>query len=398
VRKKHFWLLLFSLFFLLGSSLIQAETIKLKVVAAIANLRLTPDLGSRIVGTVSSGKILESAERIGDWFKVSLPPGQDGIEITGYIHIKTVEVQAETPRISKNMPIQKTQPKIAPLYVTVPQQKSKNRLAFKLTGGFARLQGGDASANRTGFSDYWKDKAQQPGSGIEIEGGTQEIHSGMNFEADVIYYLNSRLGVGIGASYILVNKGKDQSRMVIRWPGEKRIDSRGNSFSAIPIKLGVFFNFLKSRKLNFFLNGGVGYYLARWKELEDYESESPGASYWKKYETKVHSGGIGFHGGLGLEYRLLRNVSFVLEGSGRYARISGFKGEYNEKSSEGADATDQGKLYYYEWAYNQKLYPWIELLDRDPSQINFSDPIYNAREAVIDFSGFSVSVGIKFSL
>ena len=115
-------------------------------------------------------------------------------------------------------------------------------------------------------------------------------------------------------------------------------------------------------------------------------------------KTNVHAGGIGFHGGVGLEYRLRKNVSLVVEGSGRYARVSGLKGEYNEQSSEGADATDKGKLYYYEWKYNEKLYPWVELLDRDPSEINFSSPIYNAREAVIDFSGFSLRAGIKISL
>ena len=186
--------------------------------------------------------------------------------------------------------------------------------------------------------------------------------------------------------------------MEIRWPGEKRTISRGDSFSAVPIRLGIFYNVLQSRNLNFFLHGGVGYYLADWKELEDYESESQDSSFWKKYETTVHSGGLGFHGGLGLEYRLLGNVSLVLEGSGRYARISGFEGEYNEKSSWGTDTTDEGTLYYYEWEYNQKSYPWVELLDRDPSQINFSSPIYNARKAVIDFSGYSLQAGIKISL
>lgn len=364
----------------------------------MANVRFMPDQGSRIVGTASAGKILESSERIGDWFKVSLPPGQDGIKITGYIHIKMVEVQGEAHRISKNMPIQKTQPKSAPLHETAPLQTSNSRLAFKLTGGLAHLLGGDASANRTAYSAYWRDRAQQQGSGVEIEGGTQSIHSGMNFDADVIYYLSSRLGVGIGVSYILANKGKDQSRMVIRWPGEMRTDSRGDKFSAVPIKLGVFFSLLQSHKLNLFLNAGAGYYLANWKESEDYESESQGASYWKKYETKMHSGGIGFHGGLGLEYRLFKNLFFVVEAFGRYARISGFEGEYNEKSSEGVDVTDKGKLYYYEWKDNQKSYPWIELLDRDPSEINFSSPIYNARDAVIDFSGFSLRAGIKISL
>ena len=215
MRKKGYWLLLFSLFFLLCSIPVQAETVKLKVVASTANVRLTPDLGSRIVGTASAGTILESAERLGDWYKVSLPPGRDGSEVTGYIHIKTVEVQAEAPRISSNIPSQRTQPKIAPLPEPVsiagdPAPVTPSRLS----GGFARLSGGDASANRTAYSAYWRDRAQQPGSGIEIEGETQSIHSGMNFEADVIYYLNSRLGVGIGACY---HPGQARARTRAEW-------------------------------------------------------------------------------------------------------------------------------------------------------------------------------------
>ena len=398
MQKNLFWLLLFSFVFLLCSSLSRAEIIKLKVVAAMANIRSMPDLESRVVGTASAGKILESDERIGDWFKVDLPPGQDGKKITGYIHVQTVEVQAGGPRTSNNAAIQKTRPEAAPIPAPAPAQLSSVRFAFKFTGGPARLLGGDASANRTGYSAYWRDRAQLPGSGVEIEGGTESIHSGMNFEADVIYYLNSRLGVSIGASYIQASKDEGQSRMVIRWPGETRTVSRGNEFSAVPIKLGVYFNLLQSHKLNLFLNAGAGYYLAKWKELEDYQSESPGASFWTKLESNAHSGGIGFHGGLGLEYCLLKNVSLVVEGSGRYARISGFKGEYNQKNSEGVDATEKGKLYYYEWKDNQNSYPWIELLDRDPSEINFSSPVYNARKAVIDFSGFSLRAGIKISL
>jgi hypothetical protein len=231
-----------------------------------------------------------------------------------------------------------------------------------------------------------------------MEGGTKSINWGMNWEADAVYDLNPRLGIGIGIGFIQVSKDKDQSRIISRWPGEIRTDDRGNTFRAIPIKLGVFYNLLHGSKINLFLNGGVGYYLATWKESEDYNSQSDGTSWLGQYETTMHSGGFGFHGGLSLEYRLFRNVALVVEGFGRYARFSEFSGEYTEKKSNGVDVKDEGKLYYYEWSYNNKDYPWIELLDRDPSEINFSSPIKNARKAVIDFSGFSFRVGIHIFL
>ena len=405
MRIKHSWLLAFSLIFLCCAGLIQAETIKLKVKAATANIRLKPDLGSRIVGKVNAGTILESDEQISDWFKVSLPPGQDGIPITGYIHVSTIEIQAKTPGIKENAPLQdkpkEADPAVkpaAPAAEPAVPQNSGARLGIRLTGGLAYLVGGDANANRKSYDAYWRGRAQQPGSGTSIEGGTKSINWGMNWEGDVVYYLNPRLGIGIGTGFIRAGEEKGQSRIVIRWPGEMRTIDRGNTFSAVPIKLGVFYSLLQGRKFNLFLNAGVGYYLAKWEESEDYTGESQGDSFWGKYETKMHAGGIGFHGGLSLEYRLSRNMALVVEGLGRYARFGGFEGEYTEKNSGGADVTEKGKLYYYEWSDNNKDYPWIELLDRDPSQIIFSSPIKNARDAVIDFSGFSLRAGIKIYL
>ena len=76
MKKSGYGLLLFALFILFCSTPLRAETVKLKVVASAANVRLTPDLGSRIVGTAGAGTILESAERLGDWFKVTLPPAR----------------------------------------------------------------------------------------------------------------------------------------------------------------------------------------------------------------------------------------------------------------------------------------------------------------------------------
>jgi len=398
---KRSWLLVSSLILIFCSSLIQAETIKLKVKVTTANIRLKPDLGSQIVNTTNAGAILESDERLGDWFKVSLPSRKSGIPIIGYIHMSNVEIQADAPPIKKNVPVRDNSKEAAreteravPAAEPASAQYSGVRWGIKLTGGMAYLSGGDANANRTSNDAYWRDRAQQPGSEITMEGGTKSINWGMNWEGDVVYDLNPRLGIGIGIGFIQVSKDKDQSRIISRWPGEIRTDDRGHKFRAVPIKLGVFYNLLQASKINLFLNAGVGYYLATWEESEDYSSQSEGTSWLGEYETTMHSGGFGFHGGLGLEYRLFRNVALVVEGFGRYARFSEFSGEYTEKKSNGVDVKDEGKLYYYEWSYNNKDYPWIELLDRDPSEINFSSPIKNARKAVIDFSGFSFRAGI----
>lgn len=405
MRSRCFWACAVSWVFLLGVGWARAETVKLRVKVTAANIRLEPDLKSRIIGEVHTGTILESDERIGDWFKVVFQPGQDETSIIGHIHVSTIEILAGPADIAKVVPIEAVSEEVAPVMgpavpsaETSAPQSPGGRIDIRFTGGLGYLDGGDASANRTAYTAYMRDRERQPGSGMSIEGETESIHAGTNWEADAVYKLNSRLGIGFGVGYIHAGKDKGQSRMVSRWPERVVTVDRGTMLSAVPIKLGVFYSLLQGGKFHVVVNAGTAYYLATWRESMDYLSEAPGPSYWGKYVTKANGGGIGFHGGLGLEYRLSRNMAFVVEGIGRYARFGGFEGEYSEKNSSGADVNDPGKLYYYEWSFDNNTYPWLELFDRDPNQLNFSNPVKNIRDAVMDFSGFSLRVGIKISL
>ncbi len=71
------------------------ETTLLKVVAARANVRLKPDLNSPVIGQVGKGTVLESTAKIGDWYAVKLPPDEDGIVVSGYLHLSTVEITTD---------------------------------------------------------------------------------------------------------------------------------------------------------------------------------------------------------------------------------------------------------------------------------------------------------------
>ncbi|MDW7761596.1 MAG: SH3 domain-containing protein [Acidobacteriota bacterium] len=405
MRVRCFYVCAVFLVFLFSVGWARAETVKLRVKVTTANIRLDPDLESRIIGKVHAGTILESDERIGDWFKVAFQPGQDETSIIGHIHVSTIEILAGPADIAEVVPIEAVSEEAAPVMepavpsaeTSAPQGPGR-RIAVRFTGGLGYLDGGDTSANRTSYSAYMRDRERQPGSGISVEGETESIHTGTNWEAEVVYELNSRLDIGFGVGYIHAGKDKGQSRIVSQWSGRVVTVDRGTSLSAVPVKLGVFYSLLKGGRFHVVVNAGAAYYLATWQESMDFLSEAPGSSYWAKYVTKTHGGGIGFHGGLGLEYRLSRNMALVVDGIGRYARFGGFEGEYSEKNSSGADVTMPGKLYYYEWSFDNNTYPWLELFDRDPNQINFSDPVKNIRDAVLDFSGFSLRVGIKISL
>ena len=71
---------------------------KIRVSAMSASVRLKPDLISPVVVNLTKGMSLNSYETEGDWFRVVLPPGTDGIVFIGYI--AKSEVQGRTAKIS----------------------------------------------------------------------------------------------------------------------------------------------------------------------------------------------------------------------------------------------------------------------------------------------------------
>ena len=93
---------------------------------------------------------------------------------------------------------------------------------------------------------------------------------------------------------------------------------------------------------------------------------------------------MGFHGGVGLEIMLSNNIAFLLEGTGRYAKIKPFEG--TEKYVElGADDTTEGILFYLEGVD----YPVLFIRPEKPRGYR------EAREAEVDFSGFGIVAGLK---
>ena len=242
---------------------------------------------------------------------------------------------------------------------------------------------GDPNAYLKGLSDFLKDQASLEGS----EGDFKKIHIGLDLEGDAVVYLTPRFGISFGSGYILGKKGKDVNKIIIG--GQTFTDEL--KVSAIPVKLGVYYSLPLSSHARFFLNGGVGYYFAKWSEA--YRNEWSGN--WWTTDQKARASGIGFHGGVGFELNLASNIAFVLEGQGRYAKIGGFKGdEENKIYSPPMESSEKGKIYYFEWfPWTDNWYPMIDLSDEEPS----GDRIRNVREAKVDFSGFTFRAGIKIN-
>jgi len=256
----------------------------------------------------------------------------------------------------------------------------KSGLSLRLLGGINYLLAKDINDGVQGWGDYWADSATL--SGYSVEGEAKPIRFGYDFQGDIIINFTPQFGIGFGGGYIQGSKTSEISFAN---------STEGNStnkpkISAIPVRVGLFFNLPMNQTTNFVFNIGGGYYFAKYSY--NWRAEENGD--WMDLEQSATARGFGFHGGIGFEFNLAPNMAFVLEGQGRYAKIGGFEGTIDRSTSWGDPEKEEGKLYYGEVTDMGKKYPFVFIFEEIPSDPDISE----AREAKVDFSGFTMVAGI----
>ncbi len=257
------------------------------------------------------------------------------------------------------------------------------KLSLNLYGGLNYLSGGDLNTGLQGMNDYdgrffWY-------FGLSHTGGEYEpVHLGMDFGGDLILQITPALGLGLGSGYL---QGKSESH--ITYGPVNAGDDTTAKLNAVPIRLSVFYTVPAGRVLAIRLQAGLAYYLAKMT----YDWRSHAALSWNLVQADTHGGGLGIHGGLGLEFNVSPALSLLLEGRGRYANLSGFEGSLTISGPGGSFESANGKVYYY--VLNAGVlgsFPAITPLNAAPT----IPAISQAREAKIDFSGFSMVAGFIF--
>lgn len=225
--------------------------------------------------------------------------------------------------------------------------------------------------------------------GAAMEGKFADIHWGMDFEGDMIIYITPRFGITIGSGYIHGSKGPDAHKIILTQPTLTNTITFDTKVSAIPIKVGVCYSLPISSRTQLVLNGGLGYYFA--KLSSTYQNAENGYAVNGWFYEQATGSGIGFQGGVSFEYELSKNIAFVVEGYGRYAKIGGFEGYWEKRNNSGVTDSGEGSLYYFEWEWGGDWYTTVTVGDAPPAEPNRR----NVREARVDFSGFMLRVGIR---
>jgi opacity protein-like surface antigen len=271
------------------------------------------------------------------------------------------------------------------LLLALPRPGGAVTVGLKFFGGYNTMSGGDINEGLKGMTDIYK--TEMTFMGALCSGNYKAFHGGLEAGGDLILYFTPIVGIGFGASYLQAQSSSEinffHALGSINWKIKPQI-------TAIPIRAGLYFAIPMGSFINLSLNAGAEYYLARIKTSSRFES----AGNWDQLDASVDSKGkIGFCGGIGLEIKIHPNLSILLEGRGRYARVDDFEGKETETSSSGPPYTSEGKLWYVKIDFGAPYgqFPIIRVADTPPPV----DPMYqDARTARMEFNGFSALAGI----
>ena len=260
---------------------------------------------------------------------------------------------------------------------------SENKVGIRLYGGLTYLFADEFNRGFQGQLDMWRYAAAVEGSSGET--GFAGAHWGFDAGADLLLPLSPRATLQVGAAAVTasaLSQADFGPQDVVPSGHEVKITPR-----ALSIQASLCYLVPVSSRLGIRIQAGAAYFLAR----PEAEYRREWSDYWELDRYSLKSKGFGYQGGIGLELRLNRWAAIFLEGLGRYARIPNFSGSLETTSSEEGQILREGDLYFYDYKLAEgAVFPFIDVLEQEPSGPAFSE----VGKAVVDFSGFSLNLGL----
>jgi len=277
----------------LAVGLIAGPSVILKVKVQTANVRSEPDMLSGAIAQVKLGTLLESSNKVGDFYEISITD-KDGRTVYGFIHANVVEVLGgEEEKVTKEEK-----------KVIEPERKAE-----------AKPQRVEPA-----YPEFKK-----MGLGLFVgASSTSEYGSGLAFGANFYYGITKNIGIEVGGlRFQTTTKDTDDVSKL----------SKGK-LAVMPLQLSLIGRFPVGAKLVPYVAAGGGYYL---------NSFTLDASIVKSWDDlgfdleEAIDNAFGFHLGAGLDYFVKPNIA--VGASVKYC-LAKAKGSWTMKDQVSSEETE----------------------------------------------------------
>jgi opacity protein-like surface antigen len=259
-----------------------------------------------------------------------------------------------------------------------------------------RLSGGGAWSTIGDLNSHLSTLDQRYSYLIDPEGGIRGLgRISPDWEVELRVGTKSRFSFGFAASYSR-SSGSSTLAGGTEYGFDRSVTVRPETRVVMPLGLRVYYSLYSRGGMSIYAIGGAGWYSARMKEAYEVNSVYPlGDVYYEnRYWDVRKDAALGFVGGLGLEYRISRRISFVSEIQARSLRIDDFVGisRYESNYGNGLTFGETGILHFFSMGgYYDMDVPLPGHLD----VIAIQDV---ERQARLDLSGVALRVGVRIEL
>jgi opacity protein-like surface antigen len=256
-------------------------------------------------------------------------------------------------------------------------------IQMRLSSGLWQMKLGEINDALTGWSEGLKRESDSDPNAQFISGEVDRLRLGMEFEAELMMSFSRWLKLGLSFGYAYASVNEEQTLLTVEEAGTLEERARPTKVSAYPLLVSGYFNLPLGKKMGAYLRAGVGAVQARYVSREA-QREVGGKKFLYPVYDNAKAGGLTYLGGVGLSYSFDRSLGFFAEAEARFARVNGLTGENKLE--------EKGTLYSYEQYLPQSGYwqPTMHVLPEAPGGAE----VRNIRETVVDFSGYSIKIGL----
>jgi hypothetical protein len=254
---------------------------------------------------------------------------------------------------------------------------------------------GDLDAWLSSYNALWTSYGAKYGG--SVQGAFQPPQLGSDWEVELRVPLFA--GLALDAAGSIVNGASDG---LVRFQDASgshvESDAILNDVKAVPLRLGLSFTLPVWNNLR--LCAGIGRHVvfARYRTEQSYEAvfKTPKQDYryWFKRATTFRSESLGGYWTLGLEYLVLPFLAIGIDAEKDSSRMAGFKGTTEYSDHTGRNESGKTSLYFFESDEFDEDIPTVVLAGR--SERPAGDRYRNVRQGELDFSGFSLKIGLRF--
>ncbi len=216
---------------------------------------------------------------------------------------------------------------------------------------------------------------------------------GPDFDAEILLRVARRLEIGLGGGFLSRPGRESEVAMRQASSGAGSLVRWTVAASAIPLTVNAYYRVPVSARVSGFLKAGLGCYFASLRFTSYRQSELLGVQTWDRTTSRARDVGLGFQGGLVVEYGLSRALSCFAEGTMRFVNLKDWTVEYTYSSPSLTDVQRTASCWSAEESNSDTGRDYHVFVFSDQELTGFS--YQGVRKARIDFSGWSLQAGLR---